>query len=242
MKKYPALIHVTHWKAGSQWIRKILQDCLPERIVTPAIGSRHFVGAPILDGRVYPTVYITREQFDNAYLPADWVRFVVIRDLRDTLVSAYFSLRYSHSSITPFINETRSVLSAMNIEDGMMYLMDQWLPDSVKIQRSWMEAGERLLHFEDLISGNALEAFEEILIQKAGFPITNEHLRNVLLKNSFENLAGRKPGQEDVNQHMRKGIPGDWHNYFTPRLKDEFIKRHGDLLIATNYERNLDWL
>lgn len=241
MKSYPALIHVTHWKAGSQWVRKILNDCLPQRIITPELGSRHFIGAQILEGNVYPTAYVTRQEFYDARLPAHWVRFVVIRDLRDTLVSAYFSLRYSHSTIASSIIEMRNVLSEMDIDDGMIYLMDQWLPASARIQSSWVETDENLIHFEDLISGKDLEVFEEILITKAGFPITREHLRDVLLGNRFENLAGRKPGQENVKEHMRKGIAGDWQNYFSPRVKDEFLKRYGDLLIATNYEKDLAW-
>jgi lipopolysaccharide transport system ATP-binding protein len=241
MNDHPALIHVTHWKAGSQWVRKVLQDCLPERIVTPEIGSRHFVGAEIREGAVYPTVYVTRQQFYDALLPARWVRFVVIRDLRDTLVSAYFSLRYSHSSITEFINQMRNTLSNLDVESGMVYLMDHWLPDSAKIQSSWVEAGEPVIHFEDLIAGNEYEVFEEILIARAGFPVTRERLRDVLAGNQFENLAGRKPGQENVNEHMRKGIAGDWRNHFTPRVKDEFLKRYGDLLVSTNYEKDLHW-
>ena len=45
---------------------------------------------------MYPTVYATQEEFDSVRLPPAWTRFVVIRDLRDTLVSGYFSLRHSH--------------------------------------------------------------------------------------------------------------------------------------------------
>jgi len=34
--------------------------------------------------------------------------------------------------------------------------------------------------------------------------------------------GGRKPGQEDLNSHFRKGIAGDWRDQFTPRIKAIF--------------------
>ncbi len=237
----PTLIHVTHWKAGSQWIRKILQECMPENIIIPEVGSRHFIGAKILDGYIYPAVYVTRQQFYEANLPEDWVRFVVIRDLRDTLVSAYFSLRYSHSRVSEFIDKTRSILSKLDLEDGMIYLMRDWLPASAEIQKSWIEAGENVIHFEDLISEDSCEFFKKVLLKEARFPVSAKHICEILDTNRFENLAGRKPGNEDVTHHMRKGIVGDWRNYFTPRIKDEFRKHYSDLLITSGYERNSNW-
>lgn len=92
----PTLFHVTHWKAGSQWIHKILLTLVPDRIVGPQDAEVQFLQWPIRPGKVYPTVYISKHQFDTVRLTAPWLRFVVIRDLRDTLISAYFSLKFSH--------------------------------------------------------------------------------------------------------------------------------------------------
>ena len=49
--------------------------------------------------------------------------------------------------------------------------------------------------------------------------------------NSFEAKSGRKPGQEDQNSFVRKGISGDWRNKFTPEHKARFKEIAGDLLI-----------
>src|SRR5437016_8561927 len=93
----PAVIHVTHYKAGSQWIYAILRDCVPKRrIVPPQFDRGQFLGERVRQGKVYPTVYVTREEWDTATLPQQWRRFVVIRDLRDALVSGYFSIKVSH--------------------------------------------------------------------------------------------------------------------------------------------------
>ena len=97
------VFHVTHWKAGSQWIYKILNALAPERIVPPRIGEAQLLFTPLKSGAIYPAVYLTRGQLQSLTLPAKNRKFVIIRDLRDTLVSAYYSLRYSHAPMASSI-------------------------------------------------------------------------------------------------------------------------------------------
>jgi len=60
--------------------------------------------------------------------------------------------------------------------------------------------------------------------------------------NSFERHSkGRKKGQEDNASHFRKGVAGDWVNYFTPAIKKEFKDRYNDVVIKLGYESNSDW-
>ena len=67
-------------------------------------------------------------------------------------------------------------------------------------------------------------------------------LARILKRHSFvRNTNGRKPGQENVQHHYRKGIAGDWRNYFTPRVTEAFKERYGDLLIQLGYESSHDW-
>lgn len=237
----PAILHVTHWKAGSQWIYKILRECAAERIVPPEVDMGQFLKRPVLPGRVYPTLYVTKPQFDQARLPDDYRRFVIIRDLRDTLVSAYYSIKISHPLIDAGLSRLRKVLETLSVEDGMIYLMDWWLPQSARIQVSWLEAGEPLLRYEDLLEHD-VEILERVLLDEGGLPVSRERFREVVLANRFERLTrGRARGQEDVTAHERKGIAGDWRGHFTERLKQAFKTRYGGLLVATGYERDLNW-
>ena len=66
----PTVFHVTHWKAGSQWIHTILRQVAGKRIVDPQVGNAQFVSRRIRPGYVYPTVYATKEGFDAARFPA----------------------------------------------------------------------------------------------------------------------------------------------------------------------------
>ena len=49
---WPTVVHVTHWKAGSQWIYKILLGCVPDRIVPPQLEMAQVLDEAILPGGV----------------------------------------------------------------------------------------------------------------------------------------------------------------------------------------------
>lgn len=240
MNTSPTLIHVTHWKAGSQWVNKILRTCFPGQIVQPTLGNVQFINQHIPHDKVYPTVYITKDEFDTAILPENWHRFVIIRDLRDTLVSGYFSIKISHPPMGQ-IAEWRKVLNEVDVDQGMIFLMENWLPDSAAIQWSWLRTSETLLKYEDLLQNDVL-LFKDIILNQAGMKISPEKLEEAVVFSRFANVTGgRQLGQENVNAHERKGIAGDWKNYFTPKVKNEFKRKFGDLLVKTGYEANEMW-
>ena len=237
----PTIFHVTHWKAGSQWIYRILQECVPHLIVAPEVGEHQFLRWPIRPGMVYPTVYVTRQQFESVRLPQNWKRFIIIRDLRDTLVSAYFSMKFSHPISEPMLALWRSKLHSMDLEEGLIYLMDEWLPGCAHIQVSWLEAGDRLIRYEDLLDHD-LEILEPLLLDEFRLPVSRARFKNAVLKNRFEKMTGgRRQGDEDILAHERKGVAGDWRNYFTRNLSRSFKARYGGLLVETGYEKDLNW-
>jgi lipopolysaccharide transport system ATP-binding protein len=237
----PVVIHVTHMKAGSQWIYEILRRCAPERIVQPSIWSTHFTQGRHDPGRVYPTVYLTRDEFDRVPLPDDYRIFVVIRDLRDTLVSAYFSYAASHPLMDRTIANIRQLITGMSIENGLLYLLDTDLARTARVQLSWLESGHPLLRYEDLLEHDT-EILEHVLLEQCQLGVTRETLRRAVLASRFEQLSGgRSRGQEDRLAHTRKGVAGDWQGHFTDKVKEAFKARYGGILVATGYESNLDW-
>ena len=235
------LFHVTHWKAGSQWIRKILEDTFPDLCVEPKVGIGHFLNDKLIHGRVYPTVYVTKEQFESIPKPFDWTKFIVIRDLRDTLISGYFSLKYSHAAISSGIVTYRDKLTSMSIEDGLIYLIHDWLQLSANVQKSWIYSDEAYIRYEDLLVDD-VKQLSRVLVDTCCVDVDLKLLESSIVKNRFENLTGgRKRGQEEVLSHERKGVSGDWENYFTPKVKECFKQKYGTLLIDTKYETGLEW-
>lgn len=236
-----AIVHVTHWKAGSQWINKILRAAAPDRIVEPQVGNIQFLQWPLVPGAVYPTVYVTREEYYRANLPPGTRRFVVIRDLRDTLVSGYFSMAYSHGVRTLALAEIRAKLTQLDLESGLLYLIETWLPLSASIQISWLEGGEDLIRYEDLLKRDT-EILEDYLLGRCRLGIGRDELARAVEQCRFSRITGgRDPGVEDQQAHERKGVAGDWRNHFGEKVKRAFKLRYGGLLVATGYEQDLDW-
>lgn len=268
----PTVFHLTHWKAGSQWVLGVLSGCAPQRIVMPKVGIAQFYEDPIVPSAVYPTIYVPRPRYQatlfpeldldpQSYQPSptdgpdvkNWynfsvqnspvINFMVIRDLRDAMVSLYFSLKVSHPVISENVAKGRQSLNEMNFEDGFMFLLNTRAKNSSNILNSWMpscKTGEVLLvKYEDLIADEQ-NGFAKI-IEYCQIDISPAKLTAVVNKNSFTKRAGRKPGEEDVSSHYRKGIAGDWKNYFTDNIKSEFKERFGQTLIETGYEKDLNW-
>jgi hypothetical protein len=267
----PTIFHVTHVKSGSQWVYNILEDCDPGRIVKPMVKVAQFFEAPIQLGKIYPTVYVSHGMFESTLRPntrpelvsgslnqspalQNWKNFVeqkppvkifvVIRDLRDALVSLYFSLKVSHAIISNNVAEGHRKLNELDFEEGFLYLFGKNNGENMaNMQRSWLpicEKGEALLmRYEDMIADEMGE-FKKI-INHCEISVPSRKLSEIVSRHSFISRAGRRPGEEDVVSHYRKGIAGDWENHFTDRIKEEFKLKFGQLLIDTGYEKDLNW-
>lgn len=60
--------------------------------------------------------------------------------------------------------------------------------------------------------------------------------------NAFHKKSGgRKPGQADPNAFVRKGVAGDWKNYFTEDDKRQFKSQAGQLLMELGYAEDEEW-
>ncbi len=59
---------------------------------------------------------------------------------------------------------------------------------------------------------------------------------------AFEKITGRKRGQGTPRDFVRRGVQGDWVNYFTDKDKQQFKSAPaGKLLIGMGYARDEDW-
>ena len=59
---------------------------------------------------------------------------------------------------------------------------------------------------------------------------------------TFQRMSGRPPGQEDPTAKARKGIAGDWKNYFTLADGELFDALAGEQMAQMEYEPNSDWV
>ena len=96
------------------------------------------------------------------------------------------------------------------------------------------------VHYEDLLE----RPNEEVgrLAKFLGADAREKAVQQAVNSASFQKLSkGRERGQEDTSSFYRKGIAGDWKNYFTERDKKIYKEEAGELLIRLGYERDLAW-
>jgi len=234
------VFHITHHKAGSQWINRLFHALAYERLILPEVECNQFLNKPIQAGGIYPTVYITREQFDSVKLPKKWHRFVMIRDLRDTLVSLYFSIKHSHPVLHARNQARRAMLHELGVEEGLLHVTENLLAGIAQVQWSWVAAGDELIKYEDLLERDE-EILARVLLRDCKLNVDPGRFLEVVRENRFEARSGRKPGEEDVQSHERKGVAGDWRNHFTDKITRSFKERFGSLLVATGYENGFNW-
>ena len=232
---WPPVFHITQWKAGSQWILQILSRCCAPKKVWPSFDGTQ----PIGRNNIYAAAYLTKAEYDT-FATSDSKFFIVFRDPRDILVSGYYSMKFSHS-VLPGIAEERQELASVSVEEGMLRTIDTWVQPSVEIALSWIKSGANWIRYEDLLLRD-VELLGKALLVDCGLPIKKSVLKDAVLACRFDKIAGgRKPGQEDVNSHYRKGIAGDWKNQFSPGIKAIFKDRFGEALKICGYEKDSDW-
>jgi lipopolysaccharide transport system ATP-binding protein len=237
----PTLFHVTHWKAGSQWVYAILRELFPSRIVPPMAGNYQIHHWPIAAGKVYPTVYATKPELDSAAFRGNARNLVVLRDPRDALISYYFSVKFSHAVALDRMAHDRELIRRLDVEDGLLIAVEYWMQGMADIHSTWLASGEPIVRYEDLVRDD-FGTLKAALLDHFNLPITEESLRAAIEACRFERLSGgRRQGQEDSGSHYRKGVAGDWQNHFTPRITAAFKRKFGDLLVAGGYERDHSW-
>ncbi len=228
----PTLMHITHPKAGSTWVTVVLHELFGESVTKRGRGVAEATGGDLAQhvfetGRVYPSMFVTREQV-LAHRELDGCkRFIVIRDLRDTLAALYFSLKMSPPSEGQSRgNELREALNERDEEAGMLHLLDARVADIAAIQASWLKQGEIVLHYEDLRE-NGFELMRDTLIGRLALPVSERALTRAVGCAPLE--RGRKTGAVD------------WRKHFTPKIRARFSEQFGRLLIDAGYETDLAW-
>lgn len=190
-------------------------------------------------------LYVNYEAYRLMPKPGDSRAIFVVRDPRDLIVSEYFSLRYSHSPVGD-IPEHRSKLNTLSELEGLLYVLEYLHSyGTFACQQSWIDGAAVddsvcLVHFENLTGKTGLSHWMKIT-EHFDIQIPTTVLSQLLEDYSFESLAGRQPGVEDKHSHYRKGVHGDWKNYFDERLVNKFKALTGDLVIELGYESDNSW-
>lgn len=243
-----SVLLVEYPKSGGTWLGQLISSYLE----IPFPRNR----IPGLKKSLYHSHYLP----NNRLLKNKKIVFLV-RDGRDVMVSLYhhWLLWNEKNKLNPKdVNYHRSKVPfddfenvRVNMGSFIKYVFEN-KPSKIKhftymgnwyvYNKNWMEKMKThdniyLLKYEDLLE-KPYETMESLFKDFFKVKIDTNKLNDIINEFSFENQAQRKKGVENRNSFLRKGIRGDWKNYFGPSENELFKKYTKDLLVELNYEVN----
>lgn len=156
---------------------------------------------------------------------------IIARDGRDITVSAAFHyLRFNDKSA--FADDELTQLNEAFVR--------QWARGYVGVYKRYaylrQKFGDNIsIHrYEDFLVNPYSELAEVLAFLQVS--ATREVVNQCVERNAFSSLSkGRKTGEEDKNSFFRKGVAGDWINYFTDDQNKIFRETAGETLDLFGY-------
>lgn len=147
----------------------------------------------------------------------------IVRDPRDVAVSrmAFSKRAGAQEASTPGSEQHRQTL------DGAVR---SWT-EAVTAVDAFAQAHPGLVHelrYLDLHADPIGEA--ERLFTFLGAPAPRVLMEQIAAATSFETLSGRRPGVEDPQSFLRKGLPGDWRTGLDPASAKLIVESCGPLM------------
>ncbi|MFT6217802.1 MAG: hypothetical protein ACJA2Y_000243 [Cycloclasticus pugetii] len=228
-------------KSGGTWYAQMLADYLelpfPRNTLKPSFKKC------VLHGHEMPSNHLTKCS-------------VVLRDGRDIMVSFYYHhLFYNEWNHHVSVDKHRRNLNFKNFDDitenlpvFIEYMNTNWAKKInhfswSEFVNSWLinDSSHAIVKYEDLLA-DPLETMVNSLKNIGIGEINRSKLFEIVNKHSFENLSGRKKGDENKSSFVRKGIAGDWKNHFSKEAKEIFHYYSGEALILSSYEKDDEWV
>ena len=167
-------------------------------------------------------------------LPKGIKVIVVTRNPLDACVSCYFHAWNPAKSGWPFPAWAAAWFNGF-VPHGSWF---DWVRDWANYSKGEFKDQIHWVQFEDL------KANPEDTVQKLanflGVGDDKELVQSAVEDSSFESMKEKATSQgEKECAHLRKGVSGDWRNYFTDELANEFIEKSNDSLIGTGINYSL---
>jgi len=223
----PEYIHLTVPKSGSHLLGKLLRmfEELDKKVPSSVTGHLYHPGSPL---GMYPQVKFHYKKLK---------KLILIRDPRDCIVSAVFWWSKYHSNIKAWMNLTFD----QKIKTSILESMDppfQFLSDSFRMLDVYLNAGPEccIVKFENLVGvngGGSLEQQQDEIYKIADF--LDIEITPFEMDFITENLHGLRQVDMISVQTFRKGIIGQWKQYFKPEHEQLFNEKFYPLLEIWGY-------
>jgi len=223
---------IEHEKSGGTWLARLLASYYSKKIMSSRrIQWTNWNSVVRLHNRHQYTYNNLSKQL------------YMLRDGRDVLTSYYFHLFYRLQII-----ESQNFQNIEDIKKNMPKYLDLYFNKKLGNKNVWhshvlywLPKIKIVVRYEDLLN-NTYETLKN-LIEK----IDNNHavefrLNEAIHENNFKKLAKRERGKENRMSSYRKGIIGDWENYFNKESARIFNDYAGTTLVNLGYEKDDSWI
>ncbi len=178
---------------------------------------------------------------------------VMWRDGRDVMVSWYYYCVFRHElGNERVVKEVRRALSLQNYDDvysNLPLFIEYAFTKQKKPHFSWTDFVNRwhgrkniiYVRYEDLKS-RPCEELTRVIRELTGRSLSKDRVSAIVEECSFVRQAGRLPGLEKKDSFYRKGIAGDWKNYFSKEAREMFDRYAGEALVRLGYENDNSWV
>lgn len=225
-------------KSGGSWLCQMLSELLGR-----AFPRNRAVG-------LTPSILLSHFNQLSSGSKAIWL----VRDGRDVMISCYYHFLIGHEySNSIMIQNWRKIMPFSNYED-----VKENLQSFIEVFHNHYKSGRNLSnwgsHADFFVSNkNRLQIkYENLLVKPTEqlslmldyLSVQCDHnlIDKTIQKFSFENNRPKKKDDAHSGSFLRKGISGDWNDYFDFHCAQKFDQLYGKQLIGLGYETNRDWI
>jgi hypothetical protein len=181
----------------------------------------------------------------KAHSPLDWETIPshvkplsIHRDPRDVVVSMTFYLTGAGEDAGGFPDHVKS----LPLEDRFVRVLED--DYNLSLLEHWF--------YHDAVYSVRYEGLKQdatsvlrSITNHLDVAVQDSRIDDVVDWHSFQKRAGRNAGKEEKTTHLRKGVSGDWRNYFDASIREQFKTandgRWNRLLVDMGYEEKPDW-
>ncbi|MEM6262745.1 MAG: sulfotransferase domain-containing protein [Bacteroidota bacterium] len=239
-------------KVGSTWLVKMIRDLYifahptvpepyrPEPQHTKLFDLQSDIALGFMNQGVAEHTLFKSHSQPPAWEPPAHVKLITIfRDPRDMVVSNIFYL----ANLDPKYGGWEG-LAEKEPRDRIPVYLNRAVFD-LELYERWNKYPFALKLTYEQLKEDAISGMQEV-VNFLEIEVPQSRIEAAVENNSFKKLsAGRKAGEANDKSFFRKGISGDWLNYFDQEMVEIFKTTHGgrwnQLLVDLGYEENLDW-
>lgn len=236
--KCPLLFVAEHPRSGGTWLTHMLSDYLQ-------VPFPKYSRLPIW----MPAVIHTHLGHSNRFVRPVFIK----RDGRDLVVSTYFyvtrridSKEIGNRQKQKWLKRYPSLQGAKATDEDcrerLAAFIPEWLqrPFGCRVSwpvytRSWIQAENVIVTSYEALRVNCFDELGALVTRITGAHPNIDSLNSTINRYTFEATTGRKPGEGDPGSNKRKGLVGDWKNYFSDAAVSAFEARAGSALREFGY-------